>query len=161
MFKNLSIYSFAAILASSFSIYAATNTTATPTKTEQKTTNKINGFTKEALIAAANASKTWLAGVDSMRYAESWENLAALAKLTIHKDEWTQLMDKTRRPLGAITSREVQDERTAKDPSGMPKGDYVVMFYKTQFSHKTAYELVTLFFEDGQWRVLTYQIDTQ
>ena len=40
---------------------------------------------------------------------------------------------------------------TAIDPSGMPKGDYIVMFYKTVFSHKTAYELVTLYLEDGQW----------
>lgn len=158
MYKTLF---FAAVLASSisFSLQAAAPAATAP-QTEKKS-EEINGFTMEQLLAAANASKAWLAGVDTARYAESWDKLAALSKITVHKDEWIQILDKTRRPLGSVRSREVQDERTAKDPSGMPKGDYIVMFYKTQFSNKTGYELVTLYFEDGQWRVLTYQVDTQ
>ena len=117
-------------------------------------------FPLTVLQAASTASQNWLNIVDSNRYGESWDKLSSLSKLSVKKEEWVEILEKTRRPLGAATSREVVDERTAKDPSGMPKGDYIVMLYKTQFSRQTVFELVTLYLEDGQWLVSTYQVDT-
>jgi Protein of unknown function (DUF4019) len=112
------------------------------------------------LEASATTSKDWLELVDKGQYGESWNQASALMKMTVHKDEWVTLMEKTRKPLGAVRSRTVVDQRTAKNPHGLPAGDYMVMFYKTDFSGKSgAYELVTLFFQDGKWFVLTYQID--
>lgn len=120
------------------------------------------GSGNSALEASAKASLDWLSLVDRNKYAESWDQSSALTKLTVNKDEWITILEKTRKPLGSVSSRQVADQRTAKDPSGLPKGDYIVMFYKTAFSHKpAAFELVTLYLEDGQWRVLTYQVDGQ
>lgn len=113
-----------------------------------------------ALQVSAMASQAWLTLLDKNQYAQSWDQTSALTKLTVNKDDWIQILEKTRKPLGSVTSRQVMDQRIAKDPSGLPKGDYMVMFYKTVFSHKTGFELVTLFLEDGQWRVLTYQVDS-
>jgi len=113
-----------------------------------------------SLKEAAAASKSWLDLVDNNNYGKSWEEASALMKLTIHEDEWIALLNKTRKPLGRVISRQVLDQRTAKNPHGLPQGSYMVMFYKTEFTNKpSAYELVTLFLEDGEWRVITYQVD--
>jgi hypothetical protein len=118
---------------------------------------KANDATAEA---SAKASETWVKLLDNGKYGESWDDSATLMKLTIPKDEWINVLNKTRKPLGMVNSREVIDQRVANDPQGLPKGEYIVMFYKTTFGHKSmAYELVTLMIEDGKWRVLTYHVN--
>ncbi len=116
---------------------------------------------KGSLESSAIAAKAWLEVVDRSQYAESWDKASGLMRMTIPKDEWVKLMTSTRRPLGGVSSRQVLDQRVAKNPHGLPPGDYMVMYYKTAFSTKPdAKELVTLYSEDGDWRVLTYQIDS-
>lgn len=117
-------------------------------------------MSKNALQASAEAAKSWLAIVDKGDYGQSWNQASALMKLTIQKDEWVTVMNTMRKPLGKVTSREVVDQRTAKNPHGLPAGDYMVLFYKTAFSQRTnASELVTLHLEDGAWQVMTYQVN--
>lgn len=112
------------------------------------------------LEAGAITTKAWLEIVDSGQYDKSWDETANQTKLTASKKEWHKILDKTRKPLGSVKSRKVADIRTAKDPHNLLPGDYLVMIYKTSFANKeSAYELVTLYLQDGQWRVLTYQID--
>jgi len=81
--------------------------------------------------------------------------------MTIGKEEWIELEQATRKPLGKVISRDVVDERIAKNPKGLPVGNYMVLFYNTSFTNrKDAHELVTLMQEsDGKWRVLTYHVD--
>lgn len=111
------------------------------------------------LEASAMATQAWLDKIDKGHYGESWDSASDLLKLTMTKDDWQKLLEKTRKPLGALKSRQVVDQRIAKDPKGLPAGDYIVMVYKTTFAKKAdATELVTLFFQDGSWHVLTYQI---
>lgn len=113
-----------------------------------------------AVKAAGNASQSWLALVDKQQYAEAWEQSSSLMKNTLDVDSWKQIMLHSRELLGVVESREIADERVAKDPKGLPPGDYMVLFYKTAFKNKVnAYELVTLFFENGVWRVVTYQVN--
>jgi hypothetical protein len=112
------------------------------------------------LQASAIAAQNWLGLVDKESYGQSWDQASALMKLTIKKGEWETFLNKMRKPLGSVLNRQVLDQRTAKNPHGLPQGDYMVLFYKTDFSRKSsAYELVTLFLEDGEWRVMTYQVD--
>ena len=112
-----------------------------------------------SLEASATASQSWLNVVDKGHYPESWSQASAIMKLSIPRDEWVQILTKTRKPLGSGVSRQVVDQRVAKNPHGLPAGNYIVMFYKTVFSSKQkANELVTLYLEDGEWRVLTYQV---
>lgn len=165
MFNYIStIRFFTVVLSSAFSLslFAAPESstmekpaTAAPAKEGQEF------FTQSVLEASAMASQAWLKLVDANKYGESWDQTATLTKLTMTKDEWIKVLETTRRPLGSVTSRQVLDQRTAIDPSGMPRGYYMVMFYKTQFARKTGFELVTLYLEDNQWSVLTYQVQAE
>jgi len=131
----------------SFSLFAAVETAPQSTARQQQ------------LKDSADASLTWLGGVDQERYGESWDNGSEIFKVTIPKEEWENLLNKVRKPLGRVTNREVIDQRVAADPKGLPAGDYMVMLYNTTFSNKpSAIELVTLRFENGTWKVLTYQV---
>jgi hypothetical protein len=116
---------------------------------------------KSAMLqASAAASLEWLNLVDAGKYAESWDAASPLMKLAMPKNSWEKVMQQTRKPLGAVKKREVLDQRTAQNPHGMPAGDYIVMFYKTAFSQKPeAFELVTLYLQNGKWHVVTYQVE--
>jgi len=130
------------------------------TANSSKTPKDASASENPQLQASAMAAQAWLKFIDQGKYGESWDESATLMKLTIRKEEWVTLMDQTRKPLGSLINRQVLDQRTAENPHGLPKGDYMVMFYKTDFGGKSgAYELVTMFLEDGEWRVMTYQID--
>lgn len=105
-------------------------------------------------------SKAWLNTVDKGEYGKSWEELSVITKHTVKKDEWEKILTKTRKPLGGVKIRDVVDIRSAINPKNLPAGNYMVMIYKTSFTAKSdVHELVTLFLQDGQWRVLTYQIE--
>lgn len=109
---------------------------------------------------SAKASQKFLELIDSQEFGKSWNTASSFFKVTIDQDEWNTNMNNTRKPLGNLISREIGDQSTSKDPENLPKGDYMVMFYRSVFSNKPkAYELVTLFKEDGEWKVLTYQVN--
>lgn len=137
---------FASLSLLPFSLFAATSTP--------------ESVVDSSLETSAIASQSWLELVDKGQYAESWEKSSALMKKTVTKDEWVQILTTVRKPLGSVSSRQVVDQRKAQNPHGLPAGDYIVMFYKTVFSAKpTANELVTLYLDNGQWNVLTYQVN--
>ncbi|HEV8052902.1 MAG TPA: DUF4019 domain-containing protein [Parachlamydiaceae bacterium] len=165
MLNSISFFcAFALVISSVFSLslMAATPTPAPANKSAaDPAVTGTKEFPENVLKASSVASQAWLTFVDQNKYAESWDKASTLTKLTVAKDEWVQILEKTRKPLGSMTSRQIMDQRTAIDPDGMPKGKYIVMFYKTVFSHKTAFELVTLYLEEGQWSVLTYQVNAE
>lgn len=144
-------------LACCFAVVAALSVVLSPMNASAETA--VAAPDKKALEASAAASLTWLGLLDRGDYGKSWDTASAIMKLTLPKDQWITILNKVRKPLGSVRSRTVLDQRTAKDPHGLPKGDYMVMFYKTVFSSKTANELVTLYFEEGTWSVLTYQVN--
>lgn len=114
----------------------------------------------DPLKESADASKEWLAIIDQEKYEMAWEKGALTLKLRVPLKSWIEILDASRKPLGKMVSRKVVDQRTAKDPAGLPAGDYIVMIYNTDFATiKGAAELVTLVLEsDGKWRGLTYQV---
>ena len=65
-----------------------------------------------------------------------------------------------RPPLGKVLSREVIDARYATSLPGAPKGEYVVIRYRTNYANKpNAVETVTPMKDmDGRWRVSGYYI---
>ncbi|MEI8366510.1 MAG: DUF4019 domain-containing protein [Parachlamydiaceae bacterium] len=118
-----------------------------------------NTVKSSAMEASEKASLAWLSIVDKGHYPESWNELSIVTKVTMPKDEWVNFLSNMRKSLGRVVSREMIEQRPAKNPHKLPQGDYMVIFYKTVFSGKaTTHELVTLFLEDGVWKVLTYQI---
>lgn len=110
--------------------------------------------------ASGIAAQAWLTIADQGKYDQSYEAASNLTHDRISKKDWIKILDKTRKPHGAVNSRSILDIRTAKDPKGLPAGDYMVYFYNTSFANKKlAYELLTLYLENGQWKVVTYQVD--
>ncbi len=109
---------------------------------------------------AQQSAESWLALVDSGKYAESWQEASSLFKAHVSKEDWQKMMHATRDPLGKVISRKLKNATYTKTLPGAPDGDYVVIQYETRFEHKqSAVETITPMHDtDGQWRVSGYFI---
>ena len=109
---------------------------------------------------AQQSAETWLALIDSGKYAESWQDAAQLFKSHVTKDQWQSALKATRLPLGKLQSRKVKSTTLAKTLPGAPDGQYVVIQYDSSFEHKqSAVETVTpMLDKNGQWKVAGYYI---
>ncbi|MBN1758860.1 MAG: DUF4019 domain-containing protein [Chitinispirillaceae bacterium] len=118
------------------------------------------GTGKQDRIAVAVASmKTWLAVIDTGRYAESWESTGKTFKVHVSDSQWVDALNKTRKPLGTILSRKKKTVEHTTALPGVPDGDYVVVLFTTSFTNKKkAVETVTASFEDNAWKVVGYYI---
>lgn len=113
----------------------------------------------QAFDDTANVAAQWLKLLDDGRYNDSWDYASQIFQFTIKKDEWNKAQQKLRAPFGRLISRQLVQQSPAKDPKGLPKGNYMVLGYQSSFSNRPQVrELVTMVIEsDGKWRVLTYQ----
>lgn len=128
-----------------------------PTAVDQKSSLNQNLDQKAAAI---NAAKAWLSLVDNQRYGDSWSAGSVLLQRTVTKEEWEKILNAVRKPLGGARTRTLIEELPAQNPKKMPKGDYMVILYDTAFSSKSsAKELLTLSYEHGSWRVITYNVE--
>jgi len=109
---------------------------------------------------ARESAKSWLALVDSGRYGESWDQASPLFKAHVTREQWQQMLDASRDPLGKIWSRKLESAAYTKTLPGAPGGEYVVIRYDTSFEHKqSAVETITPQLDkDGSWRVSGYFI---
>lgn len=109
---------------------------------------------------AQTSAESWLALIDSGKYAESWESAAQLFKSSVAKDQWQSMLHAARDPLGKVVSRTLKSANYTKSLPGAPDGEYVVIQYETSFEHKqSAVETITpMLDKDGQWRVSGYYI---
>jgi hypothetical protein len=110
--------------------------------------------------AGKAAASSWLALVDSGKYAESWQEAAVLFRNAVSKSQWQSAMHASRDPLGKVISRKVKSTTFKTELPGAPDGQYVVIQYDTSFEHKqSALETVTPMLDrDGKWRVSGYYI---
>lgn len=109
---------------------------------------------------AQQSAESWLALVDSGKYAESWQESASLFKAHVSKEDWQKMLHASRDPLGKMLSRKLKSATYAKTLPGAPDGDYVMIQYEATFEHKqSAVETITpMLDKDGQWRVSGYFI---
>lgn len=121
---------------------------------------KVQVVPDQVLKSSQAAGEAWLKLVDQGNYGQSWDAGALTFELTITKQEWEKALTAMRQPLGSVMSRELLEQRIAENPKGLPKGSYMVLFYKTSFSNRPeANELLTLQQQNnGQWKVLTYHV---
>lgn len=112
------------------------------------------------ITEAQTSAATWLALVDTGKYADSWEQSAGLLKSAVTMAAWITAVSHVREPLGALKSRHLQSTTFTHTLPGAPDGNYVVIKYATQFENKqSAIETVTPLQEkDGTWRVSGYFI---
>lgn len=110
-------------------------------------------------VAVAAAEK-WVALVDDAKYAESWKEAASYFKNAFKQEQWEQVAQAVRKPLGKLVARKVKTSTYKTVLPGVPDGEYVVVTFETAFENKkTAIETVTpMMDKDGTWRVSGYFI---
>ena len=114
--------------------------------------------------AALNAAKSWLALVDSGKYAESWDESAQVLKKQIARDDWIKKLNSLRSQLGKVESRVLNSCVSFTKPlPNAAESEFMTVRYDTNFeAAKSSSETVTLAEEkDDQWRVSGYFIDRQ
>ncbi|MEM7223777.1 MAG: DUF4019 domain-containing protein [Pseudomonadota bacterium] len=113
---------------------------------------------KEA--AALAVAEAWLALVDAGDYAQSWDEAAVLFRDSISPEQWQEVLDAVRRPLGETRSRELLSTSYWTELPGAPDGHYVLIQFDTSFENKrNSVETITpMLDQDGKWRVSGYYI---
>jgi hypothetical protein len=114
----------------------------------------------EAEADAVEAAEAWLALVDAGAYADSWEASDAYLRNAVTKEEWVQTLGSVRDPMGANTSRRVQETKYRTYLPQTKEGEYVVAKLLGKFEKLAlATEVITLVKgEDGIWRVAGYNL---
>jgi hypothetical protein len=107
---------------------------------------------------AVSAARTWLALVDTGRYAESWKEAASYFQNAVSEQNWETSLNGVRTPLGRLVRRKLLKSQETTSLPGAPDGQYVVMQFSTAFENKkSAMETVTFMMEkDGKWRAAGY-----
>ena len=104
-------------------------------KTAAKTTSG-NDMRAEAEREAVAAIEPWLALVERGDYSQGWESAAAPLKNSADRLDFVKSLTESRKPLGAVQSRKLVSKQYATSLPGAPKGQYVVVQYKTSFANK-------------------------
>jgi hypothetical protein len=113
----------------------------------------------QAEQAATEAAQSWLALIDNGSYAESWEQSAAPFKNSMTAEKWTKMLKPIRGRAGTVKSRTLASREYMTSLPNAPKGEYVIIQFKTDFAEKKgAIETVTPMLENGQWKVSGYYI---
>jgi len=109
---------------------------------------------------AVAAAKIWLGLVDAKQYSESWVAAAPFFKEKVNEADWVKMVAPVRDPLGDVKSRDLIGAQYTTSLPGVPRGEYVVMQFRTAFQNKPdAIETVTPMKDDhGAWRVSGYYI---
>jgi uncharacterized protein DUF4019 len=109
---------------------------------------------------AQKSAETWLAQVDSGKYADSWQESSSMFRARVSREKWQSMVGPVRDPLGKVASRKLKSATYTKTLPGAPDGEYVVIQYETSFEHKqSAVETITpMLDKDGKWRVSGYYI---
>jgi len=110
--------------------------------------------------AAVASAKQWLSLVDSGHYSQSWKEAAAYFRGAVTQEQWKQMLEGVRSPMGRLISRKVKQTVFTKELPGAPDGEYVVILFETSFENKrSAIETVTPMKDpDSRWRVSGYYI---
>ena len=106
--------------------------------------------------AAQQAAESWLALVDSARYAGSWTEAAPAFRAAVSQGVWDSTLIRVRRPLGAVSSRELLRAQYTTSLPNAPPGGYVVLPFRTGFASRETSAVETvgpMKLSAGTWRV--------
>ena len=115
---------------------------------------------KAKIQAATEAAQKWLKLVDDGKYAESWDETAAMFKEKVTKEQWIGAMQQVRAPLGTAKPRTLKGATYMTKLPGVPDGEYVVIQLDSSYVGLSgAVDTVTpMKDKDGKWRVSGYFI---
>ena len=110
--------------------------------------------------AAEQSARSWLTLVDDGQYGQSWQQAGSFFQSKIAKADWEHALQQVRAPLGAAGTRTLLGAMYQTELPNVPKGEYVVLQYKTAMAGGGAViETITpMLDKDGKWRVSGYFI---
>jgi len=108
--------------------------------------------------AAKQATQSWLVFVDGGNFGQSWQEASSFFQSKVSKADWEKALAQVRTPLGSVVNRSFIGASYQTDLPGAPKGEYVVIQYRTELSSSgTVTETITpMLDKDGKWRVSGY-----
>ncbi len=116
-------------------------------------------FAEPVSDQAASSGEAWLRLIDSGKYADSWKEASTYFRARITEKTWVSMVQGVRAPLGARTSRKLQNITFTKTLPGAPDGSYAVMVFQTSFQNKAnAAEQLTVMADGDHWRAAGYFI---
>ena len=108
---------------------------------------------------AASSGEAWLQLIDNGKYAASWKEASTYFRSRITEKTWVSTVQGVRSPLGARSSRKLQNITFTKTLPGAPDGSYAVMVFQTSFQNKaSAAEQLTVMADGDHWRAAGYFI---
>ncbi len=109
---------------------------------------------------ALAAAEGWLKLIDGGKFDTSWQEAAGFMKGKVTRQQWVQMMEMNRKPLGAASSRTKASTWFKTTIPGAPEGEYYIFQFESVLSDKKTYmETVTPMKEkDGKWRITGYFI---
>jgi hypothetical protein len=116
----------------------------------------------ESTDAAALAVQSWLALVDSGKYAESWDEAAQILKSQVTKDQWVTKLNSIRSPLGKLQSRVLNSSVPySKSQPGAQESECLIIIYDAKFelSRSSNETVIPTKEKDGQWRISAYFVE--
>src|SRR4051794_38940307 len=101
---------------------------------------------------AQASAVTWLALLDSQKYADSWTAASTLFRTMLKQPDWEQMAKQVRDQAGPLKARKSPKVTLTKAIAGLPDGDYALVQFDTAFQRATnATETVTLMADGGKW----------
>lgn len=97
----------------------------------------IGSCSNDKTTVARSTADAWLKIVDSGNYAQSWNESASLMKTAVAKEQWEQILNVNRAPLGSLVSRKLTSVEYKEYLPGAPAGQYVLLQYQSTFEHKS------------------------
>jgi hypothetical protein len=106
---------------------------------------------------AEKAAQTWMALLDSGQFEKSYEHLGAETQKTMTRENWVTYLDKTRKPLGQISSRKLIKTEDEKSTTAAVNKSVVLRYESSYRNQKPIVEEFAVMQEpDGNWRVITW-----
>jgi hypothetical protein len=105
--------------------------------------------------AAQQAAESWLALVDSARYAASWTEAAPAFRAAVSQGAWDSTLVRVRQPLATARSRELLRAQYTTSLPNAPPG-YMVLQVRTVFAGRetpAVETVVPMKLPDGTWHV--------
>ena len=118
-------------------------------------TTKIVAGTEDAVVVASQ----WLELIDAKEYDKSWVNSASIFQEAISQEKWGITLNGLLPAYGKVKSREMISATPYEELPGAPKGEYVVIQYKSSFEFKDGIETITPMKQNGIWKVSGYFIN--
>ena len=108
--------------------------------------------------AAQEAADAWMALVDSMDYAASWQQAAPMFQQQVSEAQWEQALQSVQGPLGAFVSRNLEQREATTALPNAPEGEYVVITYNSAYVQlENAVETVVMAkTKSGEWKAAGY-----